>query len=444
MFPLSSTPRQDLAAFGCAAALLVVALVFGGGPRGAGDALVHAAMLPALGFALWRWRWAGASRWDRVFAAWCACALALVLAQLMPLPGAWFAALPERAGVVADLDAAGVALGTRPMTLDAWATVRAGLALATFVAAWALGSTLSVRMQRRLLVVAVVAGVGLAFFGFLQAAAGPHAPRFHGFHHEKGALGLFANRNHFADLLAMLLPIALAFAVQAQRERRGPWTLAAFAAAIALWLGAALTFSRAGFVLASWSLVASVVVLWWPRGEGGKRWLLPVFALGIAVLAVGHYAWDGLVQRLEQDPLDDLRWQYVRHGVEAMWLYWPWGSGLGTFPWVYAPLEPLAETIHVYAERAHNDPLQVAIEAGLPGVVLVAWFAIMVVVKAMRNFPIQMQRANRDDPVRSVLWIALSVPLLHAWVDYPMRTLAVSVLAGVLLACRGRARQAGF
>jgi O-antigen ligase len=111
---------------------------------------------------------------------------------------------------------------------------------------------------------------------------------------------------------------------------------------------------------------------------------------------------------------------------------------------VYAPLEPLAETIHVYAERAHNDVLQVAIEAGLPGIALIAWFTILYAVKAMRNFPIQPQRANGDDPVRSVLWIALSVPLLHAWVDYPMRTLAVSVLAGLLLACRGSVRQAGF
>ena len=39
---------------------------------------------------------------------------------------------------------------------------------------------------------------------------------------------------------------------------------------------------------------------------------------------------------------------------------------------------------------------------------------------------------------------ALAVPVLHAWVDYPFRTLAVSVLAGLLLSTRGTKRQASF
>ena len=85
------------------------------------------------------------------------------------------------------------------------------------------------------------------------------------------------------------------------------------------------------------------------------------------MLAVGHFAWDGLMRRLDADPLDDLRWQYLRYGLDAMQAWLPWGSGLGTFPWVYAPMEPLAAMGPTFAERAHNDLLQIAIEAGIPG-----------------------------------------------------------------------------
>lgn len=439
-----SSFRQDNVAFASAAVMLVAAMLFGGGPRGAGDAVVHVAMIPCLALATWRFEWARASRWDRGFLVLLGCAMGLVVLQLMPLPPGVFAALGLRADVARDLAQAGVAPSWHPMTLDTWATVRAGLALVTFGAVWMLCTTLEVAAQRRLLQVALVVGVALAFFGFAQAAAGEHAIRFHAFHHPVGAIGTFANRNHFAAFLAMLLPIALAFAAQAQREGDRVQAAIAFAAALALWLAAALSYSRAGFALASLSLAASVLVLWWPRGGASRRWIAPAFVIGAATLAIGHYAWDGLMRRLDQDPLDDSRWQYVEYGLTAMQAWMPWGSGLGTFPFVYAPFEPIARMGRTFAERAHNDPLQVAIEAGLPGLALIVAFTFMTGVKAARNFPIWRKQPLLDHGVQSVTGIALAVPVLHAWVDYPFRTLAVSVLAGLLLSTRGTKRQASF
>ena len=427
----------DTVAFVAAAGLLVAALLFGGGPRGAGDALVHVAMLPCLALGLWRWRWAEASRWERAFFIWWWCALALVALQLLPMPTSLLAHLPQRAGVLDDLAQAGVAQGWRSMTLDTWATVRAGLALATFGAAWLLCRSFDVREQRHLLILVLGVGAALAFFGFAQAAAGEHATRFYAFHHPKGAIGTFANRNHFASLLAMLIPLALAFAARAQRLRQTHHAAIAFATVVVLWLAAALSFSRAGFALASFSLVAASCLLWWPRRGAGRGWIVPALVVGVAVLAVGHYAWGGLMQRLEQDPLDDLRWQYVRYGLDAMHAYLPWGSGLGTFPWVYAPMEPLAVMGRTFAERAHNDYLQIAIETGLPGLVLLGLFILLSGVKAMRNFPVLRGSVLKDDALPSVTAVALAVPLLHAWVDYPMRTLAVAVIAGLLLSVRG-------
>jgi hypothetical protein len=425
---------SDTVAFACAAALLVVALLFGGGPRGAGDAVVYLAMLPCLALGILRWRREDATRWDRAFLVWWLAALGLVALQLVPLPPTWFAALPQRGSVATDLAQAGVAPVWRPMSLDAWATVRGGLAITTFGATWLVARSLPPLLWRRLLFVLLGVVVALAFLGFAQAAGGAHALRFHAFHHPVGAIGTFANRNHFASLLGMVLPITLAFAAQAQA--RGQRVQAG--------LAAALTFSRTGIVLASLALAVAACVLWWPRRGAGRRWLAPGLVVGIATLAVGHFAWDGLMRRFEADPLDDLRWQYLRYGLDAMHAWLPWGSGLGTFPWVYAPMEPLQAMGSTFAERAHNDLLQIAIEAGIPGLFLVAAFLALCAVKAVRNFPMGRQRAVVDDRVESMIAVAFAVPILHSLVDYPLRTLALLVVAGLLFSSGGvRGQQAG-
>lgn len=434
--------RSDAVATLAMALLLAAAFVFGGGPRGAGDLVVHVIALPCLALGVLRWRMAAATRWQRWFLAWWLVALAVVGLQLLPLPPDMFAALGARAGLAADLQAAGAIDAWRPMTLDSWGTVRALLALLTFGAAWLLSATLSMAMRRRLLQLALALGAAMALLGLAQAAAGTHAPfRFHVFHHPVGAIGTFANRNHFADLMAMLIPPALAFAAQAQASRRLPAAGAWFGLAVLLWLAAALSFSRTGFALATLAVLATLAFLYMGRGAG-RRWLVPVLVLVAGLLVIGHYALDGLAQRLAQDPLEDLRWQYLRNGIDVMQAWWPWGSGAGSFPWVYAPMEPVAQMGASFADRAHNDLLQVLVEAGLPGLALIVTFLSLAVWWAAGIFPMGRARAGDDHWRAGVVVVSLAVPLVHSLVDYPLRTCAITALAALLLSLhRVQARQ---
>ncbi|RYZ75096.1 MAG: O-antigen ligase domain-containing protein [Lysobacteraceae bacterium] len=429
--------RSDLVALWAAALLLVAALVFGGGSRGAGDLVVQLCALPALGLALLRWHHGQATRAQRWFAYWLLAALAVVALQLLPLPAAWFARLPQRAAVLADLRSAGLDPAWLPMSLDRYGTVRALLAVAVFGTTVLLAGTLPAAGRLRLLQLAVVAAVAMGLLGFYQAAAGPHAPlRLYAYHHPIGAIGTFANRNHFASLLAMLLPLALALAVRAQHRRSPamPWW---YASVVLLLLAAALSFSRAGFALACVAVLAAAAVLFGSRA-GRPRRLVPALAGLAGVLAIGYYAWAGLMQRLEQDPLADLRWQYLHYGLQAAGQYLPWGSGAGSFPWVYAPLEPVQAMLQVFAERAHNDLLQVAIEAGVPGLLLVAALLTLGVSSCLRNFLVRRSTDIGDHGLVSVVGISLLVPLLHSLVDYPLRTYAVLVPFGLLLSlCLG-------
>ena len=338
---LGRTP--DVVAEVTAGLLLVVAMVFGGGSRGAGDLVVHLVALPALVLGIARWRRADASRLQRLFLYWLMTAVAVVGLQLLPLPAAVFASMPGGAAVLAELHTAGLDPAWLPMTLDRWGSVRALLALLSFAAMWLLASTLDRAAHARLLKLAVAVAVLLALLGFAQAAAG-HEPtlRFYAFHNTFGATATFANRNHFAGLLAMAIPFAIVAGHQAQQSRRPGAVLGWYGSAVLLLLAAALTFSRAGVVLATLAAGATVLLLLrqdgaaeTPRRRGTRRSLL-ILAV-IAVAAVANYAWSGIADRFDQDPVADLRWQYVQYGVQAAAAYLPWGSGLGSFSAAYAP-----------------------------------------------------------------------------------------------------------
>ena len=120
----------------------------------------------------------------------------------------------------------------------------------------------------------------------------------------------------------------------------------------------------------------------------------------------------------------------MQYGVQAAAAYLPWGSGLGSFSAAYAPFEPVAAMTNVYALHAHNDLVELAVEAGIPGLILLlALLGLLVagVRKALTD------RTSPDAIMLAVL-IAVLMPLAHSLVDYPLRTLAVSSLFALVLA----------
>jgi O-antigen ligase len=432
-----SSPSADSIAELAAGLLLVMALLYGGGSRGVGDLVVHLAALPALAIGVMRWRHADATRLQRLFLYWLLAAFALVALQLLPLPASVFAALPQRAAVLADLKSADLQPAWLPMTLDIWGTVRALLALATFAAAWLLASTLAHDARIRLIKLVVGVALAMALLGFAQAAAGSHSSlRFHDYHHPVGAIGLFANRNHFADLMGMVVPLALGLAAWAQARHRAAHAAVWYAAASVLFLASALSYSRAGIALTFVAAAATAIVLA-RRGASSahpRRYVLPVMGIAIVGLAVAVYAWDGIANRLTQDPLEDLRWQYVRYGLDAAKAYLPWGSGLGSFRDVYAPFEPLAAMQQVHALHAHNDLLEIAVEAGLPGLINLFIFVVLLAIAAVTRKRGGEPLSGPQSTIIPAVAFAAFVPLTHSFVDYPLRTLSVATVFAILVA----------
>jgi O-antigen ligase len=403
----------------------VVSMVVGGRLAGWGDALVHLVALPALAIAVLRWR---PPAWDSVpFAIFAMMTAALLLAflQVVPLPEHLFACMPQRAQVVAEWHAAGLPATWRPMSLAPVGTLRAALAMACAMAMWMTCMQLPVASRIALLKLGVLVALPMALLGYAQAGAKADTT---------GANGLFENRNHFATLMAMLVPFALAAAHDARVRSQRPLALAWLAAMVALLLGAALSYSRAGTVLAFAAAVASLAVVAGPRQSAlGLRanGLAIAAAVAVAVTAVAYFAWDKLAQRFASHLGDDLRWHYVATSWPVLKAYLPWGSGFGSFSAVYVEAEPLATLGEfTFAHHAHNELIELAIEGGLPALLLVAAFLCILAVGARQVF----RAAAEDGHWRRAALVAIAVALLHSLVDYPLRTFACSIPLALALA----------
>jgi O-antigen ligase len=424
--------KTDTAAEAVVVLLSMVAIVFGGGPRGKEDLVVHIASLPVLLLALLRLPYRRVNRAQFFFLCWIAAVIGVILLQLLPLPIAIVSYLPQRAILIESLQHAGVSASWLPITLDIWGSVRALIAFVVFAAVWFLVGTLPYASRIRLIKCILIFVCLAALFGFAQVINSKNASlRFYALHHTTGAIGFFANRNHFSSFVVMVLPFAFGFAWMeyAKREIRGMIFWAGVV--IMLLLAVALSFSRAGISLGLLATSLCIIVLW-AQEKSRIRYLLPVIILAPALLIISHYAWQGISQRLTQDIWADLRWQYYRNGLDVFWQYMPWGSGLGSFAWVYAPFEPVEEMVNVYAANAHNDVLQLAIEAGLFGILLMLWFAILLITVIVKNIRNEKNIDGGRYFIGRMSSISLLIPLMHSFADYPFRTLSIVVVYAVI------------
>jgi hypothetical protein len=144
--------------------------------------------------------------------------------QLIPLPPGLWQQLPGR-GLIVEIDqAAGLGPMWRPLSLTPLATLNALFACLVPLAALVLGIQLGDRNRARLLPAVVVLGGVTALVAIVQIVGGqPERLHLYPITNRESPVGLFANRNHQAVMLALLLPMLAVFGF---RERFGVRLLA--------------------------------------------------------------------------------------------------------------------------------------------------------------------------------------------------------------------------
>jgi O-antigen ligase len=195
--------------------------------------------------------------------------------------------------------------------------------------------------------------------------------------------GPYVNRNHFAGLMELVIPVALV-PLAMGKVRRERWFLVGLFAMLpmgALFLSA----SRGGIVSFGVELAAFVLLMVLQR-RAGKHALVGGMVLLVAVLMV---SWLGVKQVLER--FSSLQTLEVSEGKRAsmrgdtwrIFLDHRWtGTGLGTLRTVYPRYETLYDGKIV--NHTHNDYLEALAETGLLGGLCCAWFLGVLFLESQR------------------------------------------------------------
>ena len=357
----------------------------------------------------------------------------LPVLHLVPLPPDIWHNLPGRE-VVRDIDELmGIANEWRPLTMVPSATWNALYSLAVPTAVFGLAAQQSSQDHVRLLFLIVVLAVLSGAVGLLQVIGANIEP----YGENTVAGGLFANRNHQGVLLALLFPMLAVSAMLASavgvRKRLGMIVAGAVAMIVVPLI--IVTGSRGGLLAAGIS-IAFVPFLGHGRSPKQSRsrrdWLMLAGKLAVAVALLALLVWltvftsrGTAIDRLTGAE-EDIRYPVWASIVDMLHVYMPWGSGIGSYADVYQILEPESLLRPTISNHAHNELLEIALTAGVPGLLLLAWAAILFLYAAWRAFRVE----GRDGIVNRLGCVIILVLSFASALDYPVRTpIMASVLA---------------
>jgi O-antigen polymerase len=241
------------------------------------------------------------------------------------------------------------------------------------------------------------------------------------------AIGNLRQRNQQATLIALGLWALLWLLAQKQPHGRigrtgmcKPQGVALCLIVLVLALGAAATASRTGAL--QWLLVPFLLLLW--RRSLGV-WTLAVAVLALLVYAVGTELLPMGLEQWTGQPAERIRARFADDGQgcggrRALWanvvqlvLQRPWtGWGWGELDYAhYAAIVP-EPRFCVLLDNAHNLPLHLAVELGIPVAVMAV---LAVLVWAWRAKP-----WHERGPARQLTWGVLALIGVHSLLEFPL------------------------
>jgi hypothetical protein len=417
-----------------AGVFLVLALVLGGGSR---IELVGPVVLRclAIGALVWLF-WPGLAPLrdlPRRVVAFLLVLLALPLVQMIPLPWGVWTSLPGRE-LAADVYKVIGTTPWQPISLTPERTLNAFFAQLPPLAGFLIASRIDDQGATRLwLIIAIAAGVSAAI-GILQVIGGESSSLyFYAITNSDSSVGVFSNANHQALFLCVGIVAACRWVTLTVAGRRQlPREPMLIGAAIVLTLLASipLTLSRSGAIMAVIALAVGLCFAG-PRTfridpllfNRARVALFVLVAVGFATISVFALLGDAA----ERDLAGDARLRALPQMLAVALEMLPFGSGLGSFDAVFRSRESIETIGPTYLNNAHNDWLQLVIEAGLGalalGVVFVLWWA-------WRGLDVWRTAEGRGATIKHgrAAFAILGLALMHSAVDYPLRTSAMAVV----------------
>lgn len=377
-------------------------------------------------------------RWPALLLA---SAVALVVLQLVPLPPGIWTSLPGREPFIEAAPTAGLAQPWRPLALSPDLAINALLSLTVPVAVLA-GLAALAQSLTRWIIPAVLAILLISVLAVcIQLVTGSdglswiYRVLFKGW-----SPGIFTNRNHQAVLIAAAIPLLAGWDMLRRRGRKG--AAARLAAGLILPLVAVLLIaigSRAGLVLGAAGACVAILVFMTARDHHSqpinRRHLTILAAASAAIIALlmiaislGRAA--AIERMLRSDPAEDLRLQALPTILRVLLEYFPAGTGFGSFDPAFRQAEPDALLGPSYLNHAHNDLLQIVLEGGLPGLIILTGSLAWLAAACLRLWR---HRTSSSVVVHGrAASVSLLVIVVASALDYPLRTpMMMAIAAGL-------------
>jgi O-antigen ligase len=200
--------------------------------------------------------------------------------------------------------------------------------------------------------------------------------------------GTLINRNHFAGLLEIFIPVALGLAYMSARRYGGLARAYIYLLAGTL-MSLALLFSLSRMGILSFLFTLCFLgILQWRRSQ---RRLAAGLAFGMGALVAAGALWigvDSIVQRYSELMIDDALFRESRvmisRDVTRMIMANPLGVGLSNFQDRFRQYQTFRPDL--LFDHAHNDYLETAAEWGLPLAIAYWSFIVFAVIRAIRLF----------------------------------------------------------
>lgn len=372
------------------------------------------------------------------------CSVTLIGAlQCIPIPVSAWSQIPGREDIIQDLESLGATPSHLPLSLEVEATIASlgnGL-IPVFVLI--LSARVGLRRLKRYVPVFLV---GLGFLvtlqGLSQLLSGPGS--FLYFYDDTNVgypVGPFANVNHAGSFLLMMIP----FTVFLFRESWRKIQVSDERIATAFFLCAVFLSLITGIVatgsLAVYSLVVPVIVLAMMgskmrgapvRGNSVVLTYSTLLLVVIGILIVSTSPISGQLGETASSASPTSRHSIWTDTIEAIRTHWFVGTGMSSFQTVITSFEDPEAVTSTYVVMAHNEYLQILLELGLPGAVLII-FALVWMLK--RAYEVWFnQNSGSISPFRRTALIGIFIGLLHSLVDFPARTPAIACVLSLFLA----------
>ncbi len=312
-------------------------------------------------------------------------------------------------------------------TLEGRGFVLAGLGWIALFLSFAIASQ-GRESRRALLFFLILVGGSEAIYGLAQALSEPTSAG--GAYRLYGASGTFINRNHFAGMLNMLLPLALGalyitfhrrHAGRSPRSETYAWTWVMFLSCSFMGLAVLLSLSRGGVLtlIATLAFMASILALR-RKASARKRlsrlalWLLPLTILGLGLaagldtlserFAFSQKSWEG------RAPIYADSLQLIRDNAA-------FGVGPGMYRWRFRPYQTINPENRY--DHAHNDYLETTADWGIPVAAMIWGFILWRFYRVFRTL-FETRSIFRQGLALGCLGAMFSI-LLHSLVDFNLQ-----------------------